>query len=252
MRTFLKSVWRANIKHQMIALLVVFGAAGGVLLGPASTLPQMAIGVAVAVGLDGFIVFAKSRKPFLSISAIISGLIVAEVLPPGVRPLVVVTAAGVAIASKHVIRVWGRHVFNPAGFGLIVSLLLFRTYLYWWGGAMPWLVVVLGAALAVRFRRVHLVVSFIIAQWSFLGVVAMLEGRSPLEAIWMTNVFFVFVMLVEPKTSPLRRWGRILFGVVAGVVFATVARFAPARDPAIIALLAANALVPFINRWLKR
>ncbi|PYO55606.1 MAG: Na+-transporting NADH:ubiquinone oxidoreductase, subunit NqrB, partial [Candidatus Rokuibacteriota bacterium] len=63
------------------------------------------------------------RPGFDPRSALISGLSLCLLLRTNSLTLAVLTAA-LAIASKFVLRVGGKHVFNPTNFALVAMMLL--------------------------------------------------------------------------------------------------------------------------------
>lgn len=138
-------------------------------------------------------------------------------------------AAFLAIASKFVIRARGKHVFNPATFGLASCFLL--TSHAWsspsqWGesaGLLAW-IAVLGLAVSHRSFRSDVSLAFL-ASWVALkaGRVLYLHQR-PEVLLHQLNVggliLFAFFMISDPKTTPDRRAARVLFAAtVAGLAF---------------------------------
>ena len=235
----------------MVLVLLILATVGVFQQGAGYLLPQLAISVLTAVGLDYVIVYIKSKKILFSTSAVISGLIIALILKPGVSWYIPIFAALIAIGSKHVIRIKGKHIFNPANFGLLLSMFVLRTYLFWWGSSIAWLVLVLGGLIAYRFKRFHLLISFLITQFVLLGTYSALNGEPILNAILMANLFFVFVMLVEPKTSPRTRNGRIIYGVLTGIFSSLFIVVVPVHDPSVMGLALSNLFVPIINNKVK-
>ena len=183
----------------------------------------------------------KLRPPS---SAVISGLIIALVLQPGVLWYVPVFAALAAIGSKYLLRIDGRHIFNPAAFGLMLSAIIFGVYFFWWGAPGTTLVILLGSAITLRYRRLHLILPFLSLQ---LLIMTVYYGSLSVAAL-MVNYFFVFVMLIEPKTSPVKKRGRIIYGLSAAILISALVMLDAPFDPWIGGLLAANLTVPFLNR----
>ena len=69
-----------------------------------------------------------------------------------------VGTAAVSLLSKHVIKLGGRHIFNPSNFGLVLCFLVLgesraEPLDFWWGPMDAWLVVALaiivGGGLAI-------------------------------------------------------------------------------------------------------
>lgn len=243
-----KKLFGTTVKNRMIFMLSILAAFGVFQTGVKHTLPQVCISIFTAVVLDFLIVYFKSKKVFFSTSAVISGLIVALLLFPGVAWYIVVSTSLTAILSKHLIRIKGKHIFNPASFGLLMSMFIFNTYMVWWGAGNTWLVLLLGVFIAYRFKRFHLILSYLITQSVLLGIIFAFKGQPLINAVLMANLFFMFVMLVEPMTSPIKRNGRIIYGIVTGIFSSTFLLIIPSYDPSILALACANLFVPIINK----
>ncbi len=66
------------------------------------------------------------------------------------------------------------------------------------------------------------------------------------QAFLLPNLFFAFVMLVEPKTSPTKRTEQWLFGGLCGLLATLYYHFLPAYEGDIMALLTLNLIRPAI------
>jgi len=62
------------------------------------------------------------------------------------------------------------------------------------------------------------------------------------------NLFFPFVLLIEPVTAPASKKGRLLHGALIGLLAVVLAETG-AND--LYALAIANVLTPAINKFLK-
>jgi Na+-transporting NADH:ubiquinone oxidoreductase subunit NqrB len=163
-----------------------------------------------------------SSRPLDARSALISGLSLCLLLRTN-SALLAVTAAIVTIASKFVIRVGGKHVFNPTNFGIVA--LMAATGQVWvspgqWGNVafFAFLMACLGGLVVNRAARSDVTYAFM-ASW-----VALLFGRS----LWLGEplaipihrlengalLLFTFFMISDPKTTPDTRAGRILFAML--------------------------------------
>ena len=168
-------------------------------------------------------------------------------------------AAVIAISAKFVLRVNGKHVFNPANLGVIAGLVLLPGT--WvspgqWGNdvALAGWFVALGGLVTQRARRWDISWVFL-AAW--LGLVAA-------RVLWLgqpwtiflhqfTNgglLLFAFFMISDPMTIPNRRSARIGYAIfVATLAFAW--QFALFRTSGLLwGLFLASPLVPLIDwRW---
>lgn len=165
-----------------------------------------------------------SRAPFASTSrsALISGLSLCLLVRSNVHALACLAAA-IAIASKFLIKVRGKHVFNPTD-GAIVALLL-ATNQVWvspgqWGTAafFAFLMACAGSLVVTRAARADVSLAFIAV---FSGLVI---GRSlyvgepltiPLHRLESgAFLLFSFFMISDPKTTPDSRAARMLFAAL--------------------------------------
>lgn len=165
-------------------------------------------------------------------SSLISGLILTLIFGP--LPLVdnlltLTFVAFVASASKFVL-VWRHaHVFNPAAFGVITSAFVLDVGASWWVGSVYLLPIVLVFGLyeaRYKINRLHLIISFFAAYVVFFLARSFILGADlapALEHLWNVLryspiLFFAFVMLVEPLTSPAERNKRIYYGVLVALL----------------------------------
>ena len=159
-------------------------------------------------------------------SALISGLSLCLLCRANAWWLAVV-AGVIAITSKFVLRVRGKHLFNPTGFAL-VALMLATDGAVWvspgqWGNVafFAFLIACLGGLVVMRAARADVTLTFL-AAW-----VALLVGRSlwlhepmtiPLHRLQSgALLLFTFFMISDPRTTPDSRAGRVVFAVLVAV-----------------------------------
>jgi len=172
-----------------------------------------------------------------------------------VHPLI----AALAMSSKFVIRIRGKHLYNPANLGVIAAITLLPGA--WvspgqWGNdlALALWFLMLGTLVVERARRLDISWIFLGA---FLGLVALrvaLLGQS--WAIWWHQLgngallLFAFFMISDPMTIPNRREARIAYAVIVAVG-AIVWQYLLFRPNALIwSLFLLTPLVPLFDRWL--
>lgn len=169
-----------------------------------------------------------AKRPFDPRSPLISALSLTLLLRTGSLTLSVM-AGCLAIGSKYVLRWKGKHIFNPANFGLVIVSLLFGAA--WispgqWGAApiLGLLLLCMGGVVTGKAKRWDI-------SLALLGFyAALIFGR----AIWLGDplaiplhqmqsgalLIFAFFMISDPKTTPDRRLGRVIFAaLVASVGF---------------------------------
>lgn len=139
-------------------------------------------------------------------------------------------AAIIAIASKFAVRVRGRHLFNPANFGLGVALLILPgTWISpgQWGNdvALAGWLVVLGATVAGRARRADISWTFLLFYLGALAARVLWLGQR--WAVWTHQLssgallLFAFFMISDPMTTPSHPRGRAAHAaLVAAIAYA--------------------------------
>ena len=219
--------------------------------------PPLAVGAACLAQLC-FARLFKAKDAGLR-SALITGLGISLLLRSDllfIPPL----AATLAIASKFLIRIRGKHVFNPANFGLVTLML--TTDHAWvspsqWGESgllLAWFFL-LGCAVVQRAFRTDVTIAFLIAWFALkTGRVFYLEQRPAVlfhQFQVASLIVFAFFMISDPKTTPDHRAGRIAFAcLVAGLGFYLQASHW-IQNGLVYALFALAPLTPILDRALK-
>jgi enediyne biosynthesis protein E5 len=189
-------------------------------------------------------------------SPLITGLSLSLLLRAN-EPWIPAVAGFIAIASKFALRIDGRHIFNPAGFAIVVLLLASSGV--WispgqWGTSL-WLatllvffaILVLQAAqrsdIALFFLGSHTALLWARAYW--LGDPLAI----PLHQLQSGSLLiFAFFMISDPKTTPDSRAARFFFALTVAVLAHYLAFFMQMRPALYIALIALSPLTPLLNR----
>jgi Na+-transporting NADH:ubiquinone oxidoreductase subunit NqrB len=171
-----------------------------------------------------------------------------------------ILAAAIAIGSKFLIRVRGKHVFNPANVALVSLMLLSDNA--WvssgqWGSAAigAFGLACLGFLVLTRAKRAETTIAFLF----FYG--ALLFGR----ALWLGDpmsipvhqlqngalLIFAFFMISDPKTTPNAALGRIAFAAIVATIAFTIQFIYYQPNGPIIALILSAPLVPVIDALLQ-
>ncbi len=165
-------------------------------------------------------------------------------------------AASIAIGSKFLLRVRGKHVFNPANVALVILML--SNDQAWvssgqWGSAAvsSFALACLGFLVLTRAKRAETTLAF-------LGAYALLMiGR----AIWLGDplsiplhqlqngvlLIFAFFMISDPKTTPNTSTGRIIFGALVASIAYTIQYVFYEPNGTILALILAAPFVPLLD-----
>jgi enediyne biosynthesis protein E5 len=245
-------------RHYQIALLATLLAYGLLRLDFEIAATEAAAMIMTALATQYVCTRLWKLPAFDPRSALISGLSLCLLLRTN-SPAIAVAAAGVTIASKFVLRVGGKHLFNPTNFGIVFMMLL--TDRVWvspgqWGNAafFAFLMACLGGLVVNRAARSDVTYAFIVSY------MALVFGRS----VWLGEpmtipvhrlengalLLFTFFMISDPRTTPDSRAGRILFA--SAVAFgAWYVQFRLFRTNGLLWSLAIGATtVPLIDRLL--
>ena len=82
---------------------------------------------------DLLFVYVRKRTLFVPYAAMVTGLILGLTINPHLSWYGIFFISVIASASKHVIQVSHRHIFNPAAIGLVVGNIFLRDTVSWWG-----------------------------------------------------------------------------------------------------------------------
>ena len=147
----------------------------------------------------------------------------------GTSPWVFACAAFLAVASKYLIRIKGRHIFNPSNFG-IVSLVYFVPFaatieFTQWGVSRPLIIVVSCIALVIAYRAGVIVttgsflISYTVLLLLFVGLDPFYFAVHHLGLLSPSIILFASFMITDPRTSPASFWGRILHGCTVAALY---------------------------------
>jgi Na+-transporting NADH:ubiquinone oxidoreductase subunit NqrB len=186
-------------------------------------------GIAIAVSLISESIlgrFLTGKWPNLA-SAYISGISVGILVrSPAIWPYVV--CALISILSKYVLRIKGRHIWNPSNFGISVLLFLAPETvaglsIQWGNYLLPMLVIwVLGSVIIARLHRFNITGTYVACFIVFAFLRSYIIG-SP----WQSEIapltgpmyqLFIFFMITDPKTTVRSKfWQCVVVAIVAFV-----------------------------------
>jgi ferredoxin-NADP reductase len=183
-------------------------------------------------------------------SSIITALLLFFLFFPTTDPNRLLTLALVAViasASKYVLAIRGRHIFNPVAIAAVIIAFTQLSAAVWWVGT-PYLLapVLIGGFLVVwRTRRFALVGTFVVLALAISIGRLTLGHASVGDAISLTLAsspifFFACFMLDEPLTLPPLRWQQLIIAAVAAVVMEVPFNFAVFYNSPELGLVVAN------------
>jgi Na+-translocating ferredoxin:NAD+ oxidoreductase RnfD subunit len=160
-------------------------------------------------------------------SAYITGISVGILLrSPAFWPYVLCSL--LAITSKYVLRVNGRHIWNPSNFGICAMLFLasdaVATLSIQWGNNLWAMLVIwtLGSAIIWRLRRFHICAVYVVSFVALSILRAWITGDP-----WLSELspitgpeyqLFIFFMITDPKTTVRSRVGQSIVAFFVAAV----------------------------------
>ncbi len=221
--------------------------------------PTVASSVLIATVLDFLINRLIRKLSYFPVSGLVSGLLVGLIIDPLAGYPVILSAATLAVLSKHVITFkvenLRRHLFNPAAFGIIAVSVLFGNQAGWW--AVSWwpqfYLILLPTAGYVIYKigRAPLVVSFLVVYLLFIFFVTKNLPNSFQAILDSTVILFALVMLPEPQSSPATGIWKYGFGLLVGAIVIMMSLWrGVGLDPLLFSLLSAD-LISFIANGIK-
>jgi len=217
----------------------------------------LAIGTAIGAELImGRITYGKWPHPASAyISGISAGILVRS---PLLWPYFLVSL--VSITSKYVLRVKGRHIWNPTNFGVSAAAFLAPATVtvlsIQWGNALaPMIIIwVLGSVIVWRVGRAHISATYVASFLFFSWVTSLITGTP-----WSATVapitgpmyqLFIFFMVTDPKTTVRAKSGQCI--VVFLVAFAEmILRLNQILYAPFYALFIVGPLAMLIDIWLE-
>jgi ferredoxin-NADP reductase/Na+-translocating ferredoxin:NAD+ oxidoreductase RnfD subunit len=183
-------------------------------------------------------------------SGIITGLILCCILPPSTsaHDLFLVALAGMlAIASKYVIALYHKHIFNPAAAAAMIVGISGLLPATWWIGSPALLpaTIIFGILILHKIRRFQLFFSFLVASLIVAVIVGLMHsqlfGSILLSAVRSSPLIFMgSVMLTEPETTPPGIWHQRLYGLIVGALFMSQLRVGIVSATPELALVVGN------------
>jgi len=158
----------------------------------------------------------------------ITGLILFFLLPPPTslkEVLAIGFVALLATASKYIVAVRQRHIFNPAAIAVVIAGLFNIVHASWWV-ATPLLlpvVAIVGLLIVWKVRRFAMVGIYIFVAMLVAVFVCMVSGYNLSEELSILIlssplIFVATIMLTEPLTSPTTRKWQLIYAAVVGAL----------------------------------
>ncbi len=194
-------------------------------------------------------------------SSLITALILALIIPPASTlsgALFLTAAGGLAIASKYMLAIGRKHIFNPAAIAVALTSLGAGQAANWWVGSASMLpfVVIGGLSMTRKIRRWQMISSFLAAAYAGTAFYTLLSHGNVIANLSHVTLhsslfFLTFVMLTEPATSPAAAGKQRWYGALVGLLFPPQVHVATLYSTPELALLAGNVFTRVIEPKVK-
>ena len=193
-------------------------------------------------------------------SAYVSGISVGILVrSPHLWPYIL--CASLAILSKYVFRVNGRHIWNPSNFAISVMIItapqVVSTLTTQWGNSLApvALIWILGSVIVWRLHRFHICAAYIAANLVFAFGRSLLPGHLfSVEVAPITGAMyqlFIFFMITDPKSTVKSRNGQIAVAVAVAFV-ESLFRLDNNTHAPYFALFAVGPVANLIDIWMAK
>lgn len=237
-----------NIKVQLIIFLSAFALYLSFRDKNAIFLLTTLIAVISAIGVESVILLFKDKKLTVTDSSIISGLIIGFVLssdnPWWIFPL----ASLLAICSKHLICFNKKHLLNPAAFGIFLTIVLFSASTQWKGTYMWHILLPFGLYFISKIQKLEVLIGYGITALGLFAIQAVAQKTPLLNIFGYLSYFYIFIMMIEPKTTPVKKRGKFIFGTGLAVLIFILTEFGIRFDAELVSLLILNLFAPLLNK----
>lgn len=133
-----------------------------------------------------------------------------------------------SITSKYVLRIKGRHIWNPSNFGISAMVFLaaesVATLSIQWGNNLGAMVVIwlLGSVIIWRLRRFHICATYVVSFVALAFLRTWITGDPLLSEIAPITgpeyQLFIFFMITDPKTTVRSKRGQCIVAVAVAAV----------------------------------
>lgn len=280
-----------KIMLSMVIALLPIAVLGVVFFGMPALITIVVSVVSCVVFEAVFKLITKQKVRIGDFSAVISGLLLALVLPPSTPWWMTVLGALFAIVvAKEFFGGIGANVFNPALAGRAFMLMSFTSPLTTWispvdavttatplalikeGTFIPETATYLELFLGNRAGSIgETSILLILIMFILLTAVKIIDWRAPVAMVVTTVaisfllgrdplltvltgglVFGAVFMTTDYSTTPVTKTGRILFGCGCGIITSVIRVFGGYPEGVMFSILIMNALVPFLDRFIPK
>jgi glycine betaine catabolism B len=221
-------------KVQLALLLFVFFLIVSFHIGFSHAIYLLTICLSSCYISDVLFTFLRRKKLFTPQAGLATGIILTLIIDPGAALYQIVIICAGAMAIKNFLRVSGRHIFNPAASGMLIGFMFFGLQPSWWGATLystqqPFYffnIILYGIILlifyisGIRLRRKIAIATFLLAYPLISQLPSFSFSHSPflVSLTSIGSLFYAFIMLPEPMTSPVTPKRQILYGLTLAIL----------------------------------
>jgi enediyne biosynthesis protein E5 len=235
-----------SIKTQLILSLACFAVFLSVKDKDILFLAKTLLAVISAVAAEAVALSFTTRYVGITESSVITGLIIGYVLSADEAWWKFILTAATAVISKYLLRLRQKHVFNPAACGLFLAIVFLGATTQWKGTYAWYIVVPFGFYFVYKIRKLEIIAAYAAVSLMLFGIQALWQ-KAPLWHIFgYLSYFYIFVMVIEPKTTPVKPLGKLLFGAGVGLLIFILTQTGARFDVELFSLLCMNLMVPLV------
>ena len=210
------------------------------------------ITVISAIGIESTILFFKNKKISITDSSIISGLIIGYVLSSDNPWWIFILASLLAICSRHLIHFNKKHLFNPAAFGIFLTVIFFGASTQWKGTYLWYILLPFGLYFISKVQKLEVLIGYALTALSLFIIQAVMQKTSLFNIFGYLSYFYIFIMMIEPKTTPIKPAGKFIFGICVAALIFILTEVGVRFDAELCGLLILNLFVPLLNKIPER
>lgn len=209
---------------------------------------SLIVAAAVAAAAESLIVYFKKKVFSITESSIITGMIVGYVVSSD-EPLWKISAAALcAVASKHILRFRDKHIFNPAACGIFLAMVVLGASTEWRATYLSYVVVPCGIYFAYRIKKIPVVIGYAAVFLVLFGAQALWQRTNFFNIFGYLSYFYIFVMVIEPKTTPIHEPAKYIFGAGVAALIFILTQAGVRFDAELFSLFVMNAATPFLDK----
>lgn len=184
----------------------------------------------IASGVVDLLILRKRKKIWeFPSGAVLTAMIVAMVLRAQEPWHVTAITSVAAVLSKYVLRSRSANLFNPAALAMVAGYYVFHTGQSWWG-ALPEVnpiaqvvLIAAGVFMADRVNKMPMVLSFLGTYYLLFTLTAFAGDPQRVAEVFrapdlQAALFFAFIILTDPPTSPTKYPDQLWCGIIAAAV----------------------------------